>query len=172
MSQILGNMEGQKKVLLYIGEGISYNMEDFYRGESSDMVRFDMRRAVGSAGLANVSFYTLDARGLSDGQDIIFTFSGCSPRERPSVKSFAPGPGHRAAPPPCSSAGEEQAQRGGDAAQSRHIEMLMNRLDIESMAFADEARRSHDNLRYLACRRPWVSPRSTTTTSRKGCVGS
>ncbi len=51
MSEILGNMEGQKKVILYIGEGISYDMEDFYRGESADMVgvRHASSRGLGGA---------------------------------------------------------------------------------------------------------------------------
>jgi VWFA-related protein len=151
MSRILGDMEGQKKVLLYIGEGIPYNTEDYFRGESADMVRSDMRRALGTAGLANVSFYTLDARGLSDGQEDVMFVSRAS-SGTPFIEVFRERQGMGQAAPASRSGttGGEQAASAGDAAQNRYIEMLMRSLDIESMAFANEARRSHDVLYHLA----------------------
>jgi VWFA-related protein len=147
MSEILGSMEGHKKVILFIGEGISYDMEGFILGESADMVAYDTRRAVGSAGLSNVSFYTLDVRGLTDGQEDILEISRAS--SGIPFQQVLKNRERREQGTPEARAAQRRERQEGSPLDPR-VRSLMESLEIESQAFAEEARRSHDNLRLLA----------------------
>jgi VWFA-related protein len=128
MSEILGDIEARKKVILYIGEGMSYNMEEYGQGDLADIMARGIRGAIGSTGLSNVAIYALDIRGLSTGQEDMTMFS------------------------PLSTGGPELALMGPGAPGiiDPRIRRLLQTKGLESQLFAEEARRGRDTLRVLA----------------------
>jgi VWFA-related protein len=125
MSDILGDIEGRRKVILYIGEGIPYHI-DMIKAESvGTAALLDIRRAVASTGRSNVSIYSLDVRGLSAGQEDLILVSPSHP----------PGALYT---------------YGLSFDLDPRLKELLDKAENPSQAFAEEVRRSRDSLRLLA----------------------
>jgi VWFA-related protein len=60
----LGGIHGRRKAVLFIGEGIDYDTRDAINNREATDILTEQRRATAAATSANVSFYTLDPRGL------------------------------------------------------------------------------------------------------------
>jgi hypothetical protein len=66
---VMAGIQGRRKAMLLIGEGIDYNIDDAVGGgrEAADSIRQLARDAIAAASRANVSIYALDPRGLRPG---------------------------------------------------------------------------------------------------------
>jgi VWFA-related protein len=60
----LRGIRGRRKTVLFISEGIDYNIHDVFNNRDATTILDGVRDAVGAASRSNVSFYTLDPRGL------------------------------------------------------------------------------------------------------------
>ncbi len=64
-------VRGRRKAVVYFGEGLDYDIANIFENQfASDVIRAT-QQAIGAATRANVSFYTVDARGLSGLSDEI-----------------------------------------------------------------------------------------------------
>ena len=63
--------EDAGKAVVYLSEGIDYDIYDFFNGRYATTITREMRETIAAATQANVAFYTLDPRGLvSVGVDV------------------------------------------------------------------------------------------------------
>ena len=128
MSDVLRDIEGRRKVILYIGDGIPYDI-DIIKAESVGTVALlDIRQAVASTGLSNVSIYTLDVRGLETGQEELASVSRTATAG--TLQTLGLGEGEDRLDP--------------------DILRLLDTVGREGLEFTEEVRRSHDTLRMLA----------------------
>jgi VWFA-related protein len=65
LSDFMASVRGRRKALVLFSEGIDYDILDFTNYQGTSQVLYDTREAIGAATRANVSFYTVDPRGLS-----------------------------------------------------------------------------------------------------------
>ncbi len=65
----LGSIEGRRKAIVFISEGIDYDIRDVFESSYSGVVTDEARATVGVANHANVSIYSMDPRGLGAGQE-------------------------------------------------------------------------------------------------------
>jgi VWFA-related protein len=65
LSEFMANVRGRRKALVLFSEGIDYNVNDPVSNRGASEVLNDTREAIGAATRANVSFYTVDPRGLA-----------------------------------------------------------------------------------------------------------
>lgn len=68
LRNIAGYMEGvrgRRKALLYISEGIDYDVYNVFENRDANLVLDSVRDAIGSATRGNVAFYTIDPRGIT-----------------------------------------------------------------------------------------------------------
>jgi VWFA-related protein len=70
VSEWFGGVRGRRKTMLFISEGIDYDVTDMFRPQnlpssSATMILDDMREAVAAAARSNVSIYSIDPRGLT-----------------------------------------------------------------------------------------------------------
>jgi VWFA-related protein len=89
VSRMLGNIEGRRKALVYVSEGMAYDIQDYMSSTTATEVFKDVEAAVGEAGLHNVSFYTLDVRGLGagSGEGVMFSQSPAALAQDETVMS-------------------------------------------------------------------------------------
>ncbi len=89
VAEFLDGIRGRRKALLYVGEGIDYNVYDaisysqqgissFSKSDAS-LVRDAIRDAIGAAQRSNVAIYAVDARGLQSGSEDIIEMMGNFP---------------------------------------------------------------------------------------------
>lgn len=64
ISDWVGSIRGRRKAIIYLSEGIDYDIYDFQNRESTT-IQEAMRKAIASATRANVSIYGIDPRGLT-----------------------------------------------------------------------------------------------------------
>jgi VWFA-related protein len=64
VSDWLSRIRGRRKAVLFFSEGIDYNLYDAINNREASTLLDSMRRATATATRANVSFYTIDPRGL------------------------------------------------------------------------------------------------------------
>jgi VWFA-related protein len=64
VSEWLSRLRGRRKAVLFLSEGIDYNLYDQINNREASSVLDTMRDATAAAVRANVSFYTIDPRGL------------------------------------------------------------------------------------------------------------
>lgn len=85
VAEYLEGIRGRRKTLLYIGEGIDYDIHNPWSGTPTSKQRTSrptslvldaMRDAIGAATRANVSFYTVDPRGLTALGDEVIELGG------------------------------------------------------------------------------------------------
>jgi VWFA-related protein len=69
LSDYLAGIRGRRKALVWVGEGIDYNIDDPFTARDATVVRDAMQEVVAAATRANVSIYGVDARGLGAGLD-------------------------------------------------------------------------------------------------------
>jgi len=64
VSDWLGRLRGRRKAVLFFSEGIDYNLYDQINNREASAVLDALRDATAAAARSNVSFYTIDPRGL------------------------------------------------------------------------------------------------------------
>ena len=69
VAEWLGGVRGRRKTVLFISEGIDYDISDPFNNRSATAVLDEMRGAIAAAARSNVSIYTVDPRGLTSGSD-------------------------------------------------------------------------------------------------------
>jgi len=76
IAEYLASVHGRRKAVLWIGEGVDYNIENDFAARDASNVRAAMTEVVEAANRENVSFYGIDARGLGAGMDESIEISG------------------------------------------------------------------------------------------------
>ena len=67
-----GNVRGRRKAILFVSEGIDYDIMDVFTNRSASTLIDDTRDTIAAATKANVSIYGIDPRGLTTmGDDAI-----------------------------------------------------------------------------------------------------
>ena len=69
VAEWLGGIRGRRKTILFISEGIDYDITDPFNNPSATGILDEMRGAIAAATRSNVSIYTVDPRGLTFGAD-------------------------------------------------------------------------------------------------------
>ncbi len=69
VAEWLGGVRGRRKTILFISEGIDYDITDPFNNRSATAILDEMRGAIAAATRSNVSIYTVDPRGLTLGTD-------------------------------------------------------------------------------------------------------
>ena len=64
LADFLAGVRGRRKALVLFSEGIDYPINDAFTGNQSSDVRVATREAIAAAARSNVSFFTVDPRGL------------------------------------------------------------------------------------------------------------
>jgi len=64
LSEWVGSIRGRRKAIIYLSEGIDYNIYDFQNREATT-IQEAMRKAIATATRSNVSIYAIDPRGLT-----------------------------------------------------------------------------------------------------------
>jgi VWFA-related protein len=77
-AEFMAGVRGRRKALIYISEGIEYNVADFTR-QASSRVAAAAQEAVASATRSNVTIYAIDPRGLTTLGDDDITVSSITP---------------------------------------------------------------------------------------------
>jgi len=65
----MADLRGRRKALVFISEGIDYDIYDVFNSRDASMVRDEVRAAITAATLSNVSIYSVDSRGLTSFDD-------------------------------------------------------------------------------------------------------
>jgi VWFA-related protein len=91
VSEWFGGVRGRRKTLLFISEGIDYDVNDLIRplgspSGSASAVLDDMREAVAAAARSNVSIYAVDPRGLTTMGDESISATSFPEQENPSLR--------------------------------------------------------------------------------------
>jgi VWFA-related protein len=76
LAEYLSAVHGRRKAILWIGEGVDYDITSAFSARDADIVRTAMRDVVETASRQNVSLYGIDARGLGAGLDESIEISG------------------------------------------------------------------------------------------------
>jgi len=61
----MGELRGRRKALLFISEGIDYDIYDVFDARDATIVRDEVRAAISAATRSNASIYSVDPRGLT-----------------------------------------------------------------------------------------------------------
>ena len=61
-----GNVRGRRKTILFVSEGIDYDITDVFNNRSASTILDDTRDTIAAATKSNVSIYGIDPRGLTD----------------------------------------------------------------------------------------------------------
>ena len=91
VAEWFGGVRGRRKSIVFVSEGIDYDITDVFNNRSASTIMDETREAIAAATRSNVSIYTVDPRGLTTlGDDTIGSASfgadqGASARSRPSV---------------------------------------------------------------------------------------
>ncbi len=64
LSDFMAGVHGRRKAVVFFSEGIDYDIRDVFNAPLASDVLAETRDAVGAATRANVTFYTVDPRGL------------------------------------------------------------------------------------------------------------
>lgn len=65
VSARMGELHGRRKAMLFISEGIDFDIYDVFANRDANTVREEVRAAISAATRSNVSIYSVDPRGLS-----------------------------------------------------------------------------------------------------------
>jgi VWFA-related protein len=80
ISEYVGGIHGRRKAIVYLSEGIDYDIYDFNNRESTT-IQEGFRGVIASATRANVSIYAIDPRGLTALADESIEASGGFPND-------------------------------------------------------------------------------------------
>lgn len=61
----MANIRGRRKAVVMFGEGIDYDINNVFEAQFASTIRDEIRDAIAAATRANVTFYTVDPRGLT-----------------------------------------------------------------------------------------------------------
>src|SRR5438876_1219038 len=61
-----GNVRGRRKTILFVSEGIDYDITDVFNNRSASTILDDTRDTIAAATKSNVTIYGIDPRGLTD----------------------------------------------------------------------------------------------------------
>jgi VWFA-related protein len=68
----LGGVRGRRKTILFLSEGIDYDVHDPFNNMSASVIMDETREVIAAAMKSNVSIYGIDPRGLTDlGDEVI-----------------------------------------------------------------------------------------------------
>lgn len=67
----LGSVPARRKALLFVSEGIDYDIHDVFENKEASTIIASTRDAIAAATRSNVTIYTIDPRGLTLGDDAI-----------------------------------------------------------------------------------------------------
>jgi VWFA-related protein len=76
VSDYLAGIRGRRKALVFISEGIDYDIHDVFNNRNASTVIDDTREAIAAATRANVSIYSVDPRGLTSLGDEAIEIAG------------------------------------------------------------------------------------------------
>jgi hypothetical protein len=65
VAEWFGNVRGRRKAILFVSEGIDYDIMDVFNNRSASTLIDDTRDTIAAATKANVSIYGIDPRGLT-----------------------------------------------------------------------------------------------------------
>jgi VWFA-related protein len=65
VAEWLGSVRGRRKTILFISEGIDYDISDVFNNRSASSIMDETRDAIAAATRSNVSIYAIDSRGLT-----------------------------------------------------------------------------------------------------------
>ena len=65
VAERMADLHGRRKALLFISEGIDYDIYDVFNARDASLVRDEVRAAIAAATRSNVSIYSVDPRGLT-----------------------------------------------------------------------------------------------------------
>ncbi|MGH9349689.1 MAG: VWA domain-containing protein [Vicinamibacterales bacterium] len=65
LAEYLSGVRGRRKAMLFISEGIDYDIHDVFNNRDASTIIDSSREAIGAATRANVSIYAIDPRGLT-----------------------------------------------------------------------------------------------------------
>jgi VWFA-related protein len=88
VADFLAGVRGRRKALIYISEGIDYDIHDVFTNRDASRLVQDARDAVAAATRSNVSIYSIDPRGLTSLGDEAIELSGL-----PNDPQLGLGPG-------------------------------------------------------------------------------
>jgi VWFA-related protein len=72
VADFLAGVRGRRKALVYVSEGIDYDIHDVFNNRDASRLIEDAREAVAAASRSNVSIYAIDPRGLTAlGDDVV-----------------------------------------------------------------------------------------------------
>ena len=66
MAEWFGGVRGRRKSIVFLSEGIDYDITDVFNNRSASTVMDETREAIAAATRSNVSIYAVDPRGLDD----------------------------------------------------------------------------------------------------------
>jgi len=74
VADLFGGVHGRRKTMLFFSEGIDYDLTDIIRGvdapqSSATTIMADIQDAIAATARSNVSIYSIDPRGLTDGSE-------------------------------------------------------------------------------------------------------
>jgi VWFA-related protein len=84
LAEFMSAIHGRRKAILFFSEGIDYPIYDVFDSRDASTVLMDTRDAITAAARANVSFFTIDPRGLHNMGDEIMEIG--APPEDPSLR--------------------------------------------------------------------------------------
>ena len=76
LSDFLAGVHGRRKALIYISEGVDYDIGDPINNQYASDIRDAAQDAIAAATRANVNFYAVDPRGLTDMGDEAIEIAG------------------------------------------------------------------------------------------------
>ena len=79
-----GSVRGRKKSILFVSEGIDYDIEDVFNKPDATMIMDRTRDLIRSATKSNVSIYAVDPRGLTDMGDFDIELNSVPAGGRPT----------------------------------------------------------------------------------------
>jgi VWFA-related protein len=79
ISEWFGSVRGRRKSILFVSEGIEYDIEDMFNKIDASMIVDRTRDLIRSATKSNVSIYAIDPRGLTDMGDIAIELNSAPP---------------------------------------------------------------------------------------------
>ncbi len=96
VAEWFAGVRGRRKTMLFISEGIDYDVTDLIRApdttmSSASVILDDIREAIQATARANVSIYAIDPRGLTSIADETIGVTGFAVADNPAMRGIGPG---------------------------------------------------------------------------------
>ncbi len=76
LANYMAGIHGRRKALIFISEGLSYDLSDPWSAVDASIIADSVRDAIGAATRANVSIFAVDPRGLGTGTELGIEMGG------------------------------------------------------------------------------------------------